>query len=146
MALTANAKLITLRPDLRVKKQFPADAATYYVGEIIMVGAASATAKALSGSTEPATQVVGVVCEQQTVAAGEKLTVESGYFVLSGSGFTANETNKLAWAIAPTAVYDAQSGATNAQCIGRFRGFTTPGNGSANAVFEIGTVVSGTTL
>lgn len=146
MALTADKKLQTLRPDLRVKKVFPADAATYYVGEIIMVGAASNTAKALSGSTEPATQVVGVVCNKQTVAAGGSLEVESGYFVLSGSGFTQNEVNKLAWAIAPTTIYDAQSGATNAQCVGRFRGFTTPGNGSNNAIFEIGTVVSGTTL
>lgn len=145
MALTENKKLQTLRPDLRVKKSFPADSGTYYVGEIVMVGAASNTAKPLSGSSEAGTQVVGVVTEQQTVAQGGTLEVEAGYFALSGSGFTHNEVGKLAWAAAPTAIYDSQSGATNAQVVGRFRGFVTPGNGSNNAIFEIGNVVSGTT-
>jgi hypothetical protein len=145
MALTADKKLKTLRPDLLVKRSFPADAATYYVGEIIMVGAASNTAKAISGSTEPATQVVGVVTKNQVIAnAGDKLEVSAGHFVMSGSGFTQNEVNKLAWAQDSTTVYDAQGSTTNGQVIGRFRGFSVTNNGSENCVIEVGNVVSGT--
>lgn len=146
MPLTENKKLQTLRDDLRVKKSFLADAGTYYIGEIVMAGAASGTVKPLSASTEPATQVVGVVCKQQTTVAGDYLEVEAGYFVLSGSGFTQNETGKLAWAAAPGAIYDSQSTVANAQCIGRFRGFTVVANGTNNAVFEIGNTPSGSTI
>jgi len=144
MALTSDQPLQTLRSDLRVKKSFPADAATYYVGELIMVGAASNTAKAISASVEPATQVVGVVCEHQVVlVAGDPLTVESGYFVLSSSGFTNNEVNKLAWASSSTAVQDTQG--SNLQVIGRFKGFTDA-QGANNAIFDIGNVPSGSVL
>jgi hypothetical protein len=146
MALTENKKLQQSTDGVRVKRSAPADSGTYYVGELLMVGVASNTVKPISGSTEPGTNVVGVVTKQQTVAQGETLEFEAGWFVLSGSGFTHAENGKLAWAIAPTTIYDAQSGATNAQLVGKFRGFTTPNNGSNNAVFEIGFITSGSTF
>lgn len=144
MPLTENQKLQTLRTDTRVKRSYPADAGTYYVGERIMVGPASNTAKPISGSAESGVQIVGIVCKQQTVAQGEYLEVEAGPFVLSGSGFTNKDTNKPAYADSSTIVYSAH--AAGRHLLGRFRGFTVVGNGSSNAVFDVGLHVSGSTF
>lgn len=145
MALTASKKIQSLRSDLRVKRVFAADAGTYYAGEIVIFGPASGTAKPISGSAESGVQVVGIVANEQVIAtAGDNLEVEAGYFVLSGSGFTNDEVNKIAYSNSSTAVYDAHSAGYHA--IGRFKGFTTVGNGTNNCVVDVGNVRSGSSL
>lgn len=154
MALTENKRVQLIRPDLAVKRTVPADAGTYYIGQIVLAGPASNTVKPISGSTEVSAQVAGIVLTEQTVAAGEKLDFFANAYVVgfdgvaSGSGFTNSEVNKLAWSADGATVYDAQSGATNAHIVGRFQGFTTQANGQSCSTFLIATpsALSGSTV
>ena len=150
MALTADKRLEAFgSPSLRMKKLVPGFATTFYVGEIVGIEPSQGYAKPISGSAEAGYQVVGVVTRQQTIAAnGDKLEVEQGPFLMSGSGFTADEQLKIVYASSPTNLQDTHSAGYHA--IGRLVMFGEPSTlGSStgnNIVVNVGVVRSGTTI
>lgn len=146
MALTANKRLERYgKVSQATKIPVPATAGTFYIGEVVGVEPSSGVAKPISGSGEAGYQVIGVVTEQQVIAAtGDKLEVEQGKFYFSGSGFTVDEARKIVYATDSSTMYDAHSAGRHA--IGRVVFFSTTGGSNAgnNVVVDVGTVRSGT--
>lgn len=142
MALTASQKNEFFQIHTNTKKVGLAVAGEFYAGECVMMGGDDGLIKPVSASTVAGCVGVGIICEQQTVAAGGYVTYYSGLFALSGSGFTGVDYNKPVYCGDTSLGYfDAQG--TNRIPVGRYRGLTSTYT-TKNGLFEIGNVVSGT--
>lgn len=142
MALTASQKNEFLQIHTNTKHVGLGIEGTFYAGECVMMGGDDALIKPVSASTVAGCVGVGIITEQQTVAAGGYVTYYSGMFNLSGSGFTGVDINKPVFCgDSALGVFDTQ--ATNRIIVGRYRGLCTT-YGTNNGLFEIGNMVSGT--
>lgn len=143
MPLSENTKL-TQHGSRQFIRFAAASAGTYYQGQHVMIGGDDNYAKPLSASVVPGTQGAGIVQDYQVVeATGDTLKFIEGEVMGSGSGFVAGEKNKIAWSDG-TSFYDSQG--TNRIQFGRFKCFDTSSIPGQNAVFEVGTVPSGSSV
>lgn len=143
MAQTSNKKLHK-NGNAQFDMAAPASAGTYYSGDMVAKFSDDTNVKILSASAVAGGNGVGMVAEYQVIAtSGDTLKFQNGQFILSASGFTAADTNNLAWCgDAAGAVYDAQG--TNRLVIGRYLG---PSQGAAGfGIFNIGTTPSGSAV
>jgi hypothetical protein len=133
----------------RFKLNVPAQpSTTFEIGQLVIIEPSVGKARPLlSGSGEAGVQCVGIVTQNQVVpSTGGNIEIETGRFVLSGSGFTVDEIGKIVYAADSTTMYDAHSAGRHA--VGRLVAFDTSIGSSIgnNIVVDVASVRSGTTI
>ena len=136
-------KFFKVAPDKATLFSSPAAAGEYEPGTLVMLNPADGRVLPVTASATAGLAVAGMVTEGQTVAAGEELNYEKGFFAMSGA-LGAVALNTLVY-FQDSAAAHPQTAAEGKVVGGRYMG-TVTGISPFDHIIEVGYVPSGSTV